>query len=93
MATESFDFIIPSSDADRKKLKVMIEEACGCLIRADGEREHKKEILSAIKEQFKLDTSILNKIITMRHKQTFATVEAKQEATKELYTVLFGDNA
>jgi len=91
MAIEGFEFVIPSAEAERKQLKVMIEEACGCLIRADGERDHKKEIISAIREQFKIDASILNKVIAMRHKQTFTTVAAKQEATSELYTVLFGD--
>jgi hypothetical protein len=89
--TEGFDFVIPSSEADRKKLKIMIEECVGCMIRADGEKEHKKEIVSAIKEEFKIDTSILNKIVAMRHKQTFSQVEAKQEATRELYSILFGD--
>lgn len=92
MATEGFDFTIPSAEADRKQLKIMIEEACGCLLRAEGERDHKKEIIASIREQFKIDASILNKVIALRHKQTFTTVEAKQEATKELYTVLFGSS-
>jgi hypothetical protein len=92
MAVEGFEFQVPSADADRKQLKVMIEEAVGTMIRCDGERDHKKEIVAAIREQFKIDASILNKVIAMRHKQTFTTVEAKQEATSELYTVLFGDN-
>ena len=91
MSIESFDFIIPSSEAERKQLKIMIEEAVGTMIRCDGERDHKKEIIAAIKEQFKIDSSILNKVITMRHKQTFTAVEAKQEATRDLYSVLFGD--
>lgn len=90
MSTEGFDFIIPSSEAERKQLKIMIEEAVGCLIRAEGERDHKKEVVAAIKEQFKIDSSILSKVISMRHKQTFTNVEAKQEATRELYTTLFG---
>ncbi len=91
MSTEGFDFIIPSSEAERKQLKIMIDEAVGCMIRADGERDHKKEVVAAIKEQFKIDSSILTKVIAMRHKQTFQAVEAKQEATRELYTVLYGD--
>jgi hypothetical protein len=92
MATEGFDFIIPSSDAERKQLSIMIDEACSCLLRAEAERDHKKEVITAIKEQFKLDTGILNQVIAMRHKQTFAKVETKQEATRELYTTLFGDH-
>jgi len=91
MSIESFDFIIPSSEAERKQLKIMIEEAVGTMIRCDGERDHKKEIVAAIKEQFKIDSSILNKVISMRHKQTFMAVEAKQEATRDLYSILFGD--
>jgi hypothetical protein len=92
MSTEGMDFIIPSSESDRKQLKIMIEEACGCLIRADSEKEHKKEIVAEIKSQFKIDTSILNKVIAMRHKQSFSAVDAKQQATNELYTILYGDN-
>lgn len=91
MAVEGFDFVIPASEAERKQLKIMIEEACGCLIRADGEKDHKKEIIAAIREQFKIDASILNKVIAMRHRQTFSTLNAKQEATNELYTKLYGD--
>jgi hypothetical protein len=92
MATEGFDFIIPTSDAERKQLSIMIDEACACMMRADGERTHKKEVLTAIKEQFKIDTGILNQVISMRHKQTFTKVETKQEATRELYTTLFGEH-
>ncbi len=92
MATEGIEFVIPSAEADRKQLKIMIEEACGCLVRADGEKDHKKEIIAAIREQFKIDTSILNKVISMRHKQSFGVNNAKQEATNDLYTTLFGSN-
>lgn len=93
MAVEGFDFVPPSSDVERKQLKIMIEEACGCLIRADGEKDHKKEIIAAIREQFKIDASILNKVIAMRHKQSFGTANAKLEATNELYTTLYGDQS
>ena len=90
MAVEGFEFIIPSAEAERKQLKIMIEEAVGDMIKADGYKDHKKEVIAAIREQFKIDASILNKVIAMRHKQTFTTVAAKQEATSELYTVLYG---
>ena len=91
MAVEGFDFIIPSSDVERKQLKSMIEEAVADLIKADGYKDHKKEVVAAIRKQFKIDASILNKVISMRHKQTFSTANAKQEATNDLYTTLFGD--
>lgn len=90
MSIEGFDFIIPSSEADLKQLKIMIEEAVGCMIRTEAERDHKKEVIAAIREQFKLDSSILTKVINMRHKQTFTEVGAKQEATNELYVKLYG---
>lgn len=92
MATEGIELVIPSSEAERKQLKVMIDECVGTMIRSDAERDHKKEIISAIKEQFKIDTSILTKVVSMRHKQSFGTVAAKQEATNDLYTTLFGEN-
>lgn len=91
MATEGFECIIPSDPAEQKRLKIMIEEAVACMIRADGEREHKKEVISAIKESFQLDSSILNMVIKMRHKQTFTQVHAKQQATQDLYTKLYGE--
>jgi hypothetical protein len=92
MSTEGLEFVIPSSDADRKRLKVMLEEAVGTLIRADAEKSHKKEIMAAIKDEFQIDLSILNRVVAMRHKQTFTQVETKQEATRDLYTTLFGED-
>lgn len=92
MSVESMEFVIPSSDADRKRLKVMLEEAVGTLIRADAEKAHKKEIMAAIKDEFQIDLSILNRVVSMRHKQTFTQVETKQEATRDLYTTLFGED-
>jgi hypothetical protein len=91
MAVEGFEFVVPSAEADRKQLKIMIEEAVSDMIKADGFKDHKKEVIASIREQFKIDASILNKVIAMRHKQTFTTVAAKQEATSELYTILYGD--
>ncbi len=89
-SVDGFDCIIPSAESDRKQLKIMIDEAVACMIRTDGEREHKKEVLAAIKEQFKIDTSILNQVIQMRHKQSFGVAQAKREATASLYTTLYG---
>lgn len=90
MGVENFDFIIPSGEADRKQLRVMIEECVGTMIRSDAEKDHKKEIISAIREKFKIDASILSKVVTMRHKQSFTSHAAKHEATNDLYTTLFG---
>jgi len=90
MATEGFEFIIPSAESDRKQLKIMIEEAVNDMVKADGYKDHKKEVIAAIREQFKIDASILNKVISMRHKQSFGVNAAKLEATNDLYTTLFG---
>lgn len=90
MSVEGFDIVIPGDEAARKRLRVFVEEAVNCVLQADAQRDHKKEIIAAIKENFQIDASIVNKIIAMRHKQTFTQVELKQEATKQLYTALFG---
>jgi hypothetical protein len=86
------EVVIPSNPADRKKLLQMLEEAVGCLRRADDEKVSKKEIVAEIKNQFNLPPKFSNKLIKAMHKSDYDQTVAEHEDFEALYETVVAGN-
>ncbi len=89
MSVEQVEIIIPSSDADKKKLKDAIIEADGCLIRIDAEKDQVKTILENLAEEFQIDKKTLRKTLSIYHKQNKHKVDSEKDNVDQLYDALF----
>lgn len=92
MSNNQSEVVIPSSPADRKKLRAMLEEAVGALRRADDEKTSKKEIVAEIKNQFNLPPKYTNKLIKAMHKADFDQTVAEHEDFEALYETVVAGN-
>jgi len=79
---------VPSSPSDRQKLKTMLTEMTHCLARMDAEREAKKEIATAIKEEFELAPKLINKLASTMYKRNYADLQAENEDFELMYETL-----
>jgi len=77
------------SAKELRLLEIMIDEAVGCINRAEDEVRRKREVLASIQAQFDIDSKILNQVIAIRRRNTFVDVVETHQATQELYTSLF----
>lgn len=80
---------LPSSPADRLKLRTMISEATYCLQRADDEREALKDIVVRIHEDYGISKKHANRMIRALYKQNYADQVAEEEEFEFLYEGLF----
>lgn len=79
---------VPSNPNDRQKLKTMLTEMTHCLARMDGERDAKKEIAAAIKEQFALTPKLINKLAATMYKRNYSDLQQENEDFELLYETL-----
>ena len=85
--------VVPSSPADRQKLKIMIEEMTYCMSRADAERDAKKEICDKINEDFDIPKKTINKLAAAVYKHNYSDIQAENEDFEILYETLIGKPA
>ncbi len=83
---------LPSSPADRQKLKTMISEATYCLQRADDEKLAVKDIIDVIHSDYGLSKKHARKLITTLYKQNYDDRVAEEEEFEFLYEGLFQTN-
>lgn len=84
-AGNNTNVIIPSSPADRKQIRTMLEQMVNCLVRMDSERAAKKEISDEIHEKFGIPKKLINKMARTMHKHNFGEVAAEQADFEALY--------
>lgn len=84
--TETNELVMPSSPADIKKLKGMIEEAALCLQKIADQQEHLKDIYSTIKEDLNIAPKYSRKLAKTYYKHNFSEVQAENEEFEKLYT-------
>lgn len=77
-----------SNPTDRAKLKTMLTEMTHCLARMDAEREAKKEIAAAVKENFELPPKLINKLASTMYKRNYADLQQENEDFEFLYETL-----
>lgn len=88
------EVVVPSSNEDRKKLKMMLGEMVNQLQKIDMEKETFKELGAEIKRQFNLPPKVVNKMAKTMYKHDFEDVKEEHESFENLYEVLVkGRNA
>lgn len=80
---------LPSSPADRQKLKTMISEATYCLQRVDDEKAAVKDIIDVIHTDYGVSKKHARKLINTLYKQNYDDRVAEEEEFEFLYEALF----
>lgn len=80
---------LPSSPADRQKLKTMISEATYCLQRIDDEKAAVKDIIDVIHTDYGLSKKHVRRLINTLYKQNYTDRVAEEEEFELLYEGLF----
>lgn len=89
MATQqSEQIIIPSSPADRQKLKGMIEEIARCMQRMDDEKSHIKDILDEAKENFEIHPKYIKRMAKAYYKNDFNDTKVENDEFETLYETI-----
>lgn len=84
---------LPSSPADRKRMKTMLSEATYCKQRIDDERQSIKDIVGRIHEEFQLPKKLVTKLISTLYKQDYANRVAEEEDFQFLYEAIVHPSA
>jgi hypothetical protein len=82
------DLIIPSSPADRQKLKQILRDMTDCMTRMDAEREVIKELAEAAEESFEIPKKLINKLARTLHKSNITEIVSDTENLEFLYETL-----
>lgn len=80
---------LPSSPADRQKLKTMISEATYCLQRADDEKAALKDIIDVINQDYNISKKHARRLINTLYRQNYDDAVAESGEFEFLYEGLF----
>lgn len=83
--------IVPSSDADKKKIKDALFEISASMTRMESEKNLIREILANIEEEVNIPKKFMNKMARVYHKQNYSTEVADQEDFQTLYETITGE--
>ena len=84
----SVDLPIPTTSADRQKMKQMLAEITACMQRMDDDREAIKDIAKAIEDQFEIKAKVSRKLASTMYKHNYADVQAENDHFEYLYEAL-----
>ena len=82
-----------SSPVDRKALQDMITELSNSMTRVDAEKDLQKDILARAQEELEIKKTLVSKLATIYHKQTFDKVVTEKEELEQLYESIFSKEA
>ena len=77
--------IIPSSSEDRKKVQKALDEFSASLTRVEAERDHQKEILAMLQDEFELPKKYMRKVARVYHKQNLHEFTAEATEVEDIY--------
>jgi hypothetical protein len=92
MTIEASGVIIPSSPADRKKLKLALTEMTYALQRIDDEKSAMKDISEDTAEKFALPKKLINKLARTMYKRDYDSLTQENEDFELLYETLVEGN-
>lgn len=79
---------IPSSPADRKRLKDMIVECTHCLQRIEDQKEAMKDIVETIQNEFTIPKKMGNKLARTMFKRNYDSLQQENEDFENLYELV-----
>lgn len=77
-----------SSPADRQKIKKVMDEISGSMLRVDAEKEYQREAIKELSDEFKLSKRTLTKMARVYHKQNYSQEVASHEEFEGLYETI-----
>lgn len=82
--------VIPSNDADKKKIRAAMDEISNSMTRIEGERDHIKEIKKNLKDEYSFALKLINKMAKTHHKRNFSEEQMENEDFELLYESVNG---
>lgn len=80
--------VLPSSPADRQKIKDAMQEISNSMTRIEGERGYIVDTVKEICKTYQLPNRAFRKLVTVYHKQNFNEECASHEEFEALYGTL-----
>jgi energy-converting hydrogenase A subunit M len=77
--------VVPSSPADRQKMKMMITEMTHCMQRIKDEQSALKDIAAEVAKQFDVPKKQVTKLAKTWFKRDYSDVQAEHEDFETLY--------
>ena len=77
--------IIPSSPADREKIRRVLRTVSESMTRIEAEKDLIKEEIAALAEEFDIPKKFLNRMARTYHRQNFKDVVEEQDDFETLY--------
>lgn len=85
------EVILNLTDGDREDLENAIKEAAGSLLRAESERDLRKEIAKRVKDDLEIKPALFNSLTKMYHKQNKEEIQNKTDVMVSMYETVFKD--
>lgn len=82
------EIIIPSSPADRQKIKLAIEEMVKCMLRIDDEKSAMKDIMDELEEKYDLPKKIVRKMAKAMYKSNVEEEKAESDEFFDVYDAI-----
>lgn len=79
-----------SNAARKTEIKKSIQEASNALLQIEAHKDHIKEIIDCVSEEYSMDKALVRKLIQMYHKQNSEDVKAKSDSLLDQYELIFG---
>jgi hypothetical protein len=84
MTVTGTGIIMPSTDADKKRIKDCMDEISASYLRQESERTFVKEALAALQDDVGIPKKYLGKMARIYHKQNMAEVVSEIEEIEAL---------
>ena len=84
-------FAIPSDPKEREKIAKVFKDMSNQLLKCESMKEYVKEAKKAIKEEYDIPLSVINRIFNLYHKDNAETYFEEQRETEAFYSILFDD--
>lgn len=83
------ELVLPSSPADRAKIKAAMIECSGAMTRIESEKDYIKEAVAELAEEYEVPKKLLNKLLRVYHKSSKDQVLAEAEQMDVAYSAIF----
>lgn len=85
---QTFGFVMPSSEADRKHIQDVIKEISSSKTRSEAERDFQKEAIAELSKKFNIPKDLLSQYAVIYHKSNYSEVLAKKSDLETLVLTL-----
>ena len=87
------DIVIPSSEADRKKIRDVVIEINGAMTRIASEKDFIKEAIERLTEEVEISKKVVSKMAKVYYKQNLSEVLGEAEDLESIYTIVMQENS